>query len=885
MLRKAMDAKADVVVFNPSPWVRTDLCTMDLTVPAQGTLRLVDEEGLEVSTLRGEPRVVDARSRAVAITFVARDVPGIGHRTYYLTAAPTAPKPQQRPDLMIENEFFELSIDRATGNIERITDKETNDAILSGPGNAIALLPESAARRRAEAGVWTDGAAQNPTGTPEFRTSVLPGVQEISVIQGLSGGRLERVVRLYAGLKRVEFETRLTGGDADGLVTTRFWMGGDDHATVSGTPFGAAVRARSDRELEYRTGDSAGLHPALHWTARAPGEQIQIGTEGGLAFAPTVIVHGEAQPLRDAAIALATALSKRGVPVKVLPSTIQKPDFLWSDSLELETHGEAWARGARMQIVIGSPEQNPVCSEVVKAQSPETVRWLADRAPQGVVSLVHDKRGEKGPALPTLLLIGPTATQSAALATPIAREITARGTFTLPASSHVPGDIPNTPERGVALVFEGSANVSSDANGVTVLVLAQGGAGETLPRHAATWSYALAPVAGNWTAAELGRMGAAYNAPFAAAATDLHGGRLPGRTVYAMLDAPGAVLSGLHPANNGTGRDGLVMQAFNPSPQAIEGALRFATPLRQAAFATTGELPAEPLVMKANEAAISLGGFDIQSYWILPGAPGGRLEMPAPEARKPLNRSAIPCQYWLHRMAPPYADTPPLSLALDGPLDESVASVRLRAASIGAREPIEAIVMFSVSDGLTISPTQMYVNLEPGVPVEREIALLWSGPARPGSGITATVQLGDMRYTDVLEYQPSPLKVEPTRTGGQVRVKVTNPNALAAEGFVDCVVSPALWPELGAGGAVRLTPARQPLSVPAYESVDVDFVLSDPAASPPMRVKVAANGHVVYAEVAEAAPPTDATKKTTTPVPTPPPPRTAPPVVEPESAE
>lgn len=874
-----------VVVFNSSPYIRTDLCTLDLTVPAQSAFRLVDEEGTEIPMHLGEPRVLDARSRSITATFVARDVPGIGHRTYYLARGVMPQKSQQRPDLFIENDYFEVSVDHATGNIERITDKETNESILSGPGNDIALLPERPSRRRNERGLWTDGAPKKPSGSPEFRTTVLPGIQEISVKQSLSGGAIERIVRLYTGLKRIEFETRLTGGTPDGLLTTGFWMSGEHHATVSGAPFGAVVRAESDQELEYRTGDAANLHPALYWTSRAPGEQIQIGTEGGLPFAPTVIVHGPAPALRDAANALAKALSKRGVPVKVLPATIQKPDFLWSDSLEFESHEDAWPRGARMQIVLGSPEQNAHCSEIVKGQSPETVRWLAERAPQGLVALVHDKRGEDAPSMPSLLLIGPTATQSAALATPIAREITARGTFTLPASSYIPGEVPSSPERGVALLFEGSANVSTDANGATILALTQGTSSGTLPRHATSWRYSLSPFEGTWTSADLSRLGAGFNLPFQAATTDLHGGRLPARTVYAMLDVPGALLSALRPANNGSGRDGLILQAFNPSPLHADGALRFGTLLRQAAVATVGELAGDALTFTGNEAKIALDGFAIRSYWILPATPGGRLEMPENDKPTPLNRSALPSKYWLHRTAPPYPGTPPLALALEGPLDESVASVRVRAASLDPDTPIEAIVMLSASEGLTLSPTQMYVNLEPGVAASREIALLWSGPARPGSGITATIQLGDVRYSDTLEYQPAPLTLETTRNGGQIRVKLTNPNALAAEGFVDCVVSPAYWPEFGPGTATRLTPARQPLSIPAYETVNIDFTLSDPAAAPPMRIKAAANGHVVYADVAAPAPTATGAAPFATPSPSPPPPRTAPPVVEREPGQ
>lgn len=862
-----------LVVFNPSSWTRTSLCTAEITVPAQGTVRLVDEEGADVPLLHTGARAIDARTRSFRFRFVAHDVPGIGHRTYYLAPQAKAPQAQQRADLLIENEFFELSVDRGTGDIAHVTDKETEQPLLTGPGNVIALLPEQAARRKVEAGVWTDGAPQRPGGTPEFRTTVLPGLQEITVRQAFAGGTMVRTVRLYAGLRQVELETSLEGGTVDGLLTAAFAVGGAQHTMVGGSPLGASVRTVGETDLEYRTGAAAGLHPALYWTARAPGEAIQVGTEAGIPLVPALIVHGEAVPLREAAHALAAALSRRGVPAKILPASIAPPDFLWSDSLEHEAHAEARVHGARMCYVIGSPEQNSYCSEVVKAQAPENVRWLAERAPQGIAALVNDARD--GAALPTLLLIGPTAAQSAAVAQPIAREIDARGTFTLPGSHLLGVNALALPQHGVALLFDGSANVASGPGGAMVLVLAQGaGAKDALPRHAASWRYALAPLDAPWTDGTPARLGEAYNAPLTAAATDLHGGRLPARAEYLSLDRSAAILADLRPARNGDPAEGLHVLAYNPTPLAARGTLRAETALHGANALSLRGLPREALAPQGKELAIDLDGFEIAAWRLLPAVPGGRIDLPAPAAPS-IARGAVAAKYWLHRTAPPHAATPAVSVAIDGPLDESVASVRVRAASLDAKNAVEGIVLLTASEGLSLSPSQLYVNLEPGVPVEREVALLWNGPARPGSGIIAELRVGDQTIRDVLSHQPAPLKVEGTRTGAQLRVRVTNPNALAADGFVDCIVPPAFWPELGGAPAVRVLPARQALSVPAYETISVDFAVSDPEATVPVRIKAAANGMVSYADLPDAPAPAPSAG-----MPAPPPPRTAPPPIE-----
>lgn len=845
---------AALVVFNPSSWERSDTCSAEVNLPARGAIRMIDDEGTEVPLVFGESRAVDTTTRIGSVSFVAKDVPGIGHRSYYLVPTATVPKAEQRPDLLIDNEFFEVSIDRATGNVERVTDKTTGQDVLNGPGNAIAQLHEDARARRRPDGLATSGAPTRPGGSPEFQTTVLPAMQELTVRQPFAGGSLQRIVRLHAGLAQVDFETRLVGAPVEGLLCTAFPIGGAQQVVVGGAPFGATVRASAANAFAYQTGLVSGLFPALDWVARVPGEQIQLGTEGGVPLAPAIIVHGPALALRDAANALAAVLARRGVPAKVLPAEISAPDFLWSDSKEFESHEEAWARGARMRFVIGSPEQNTLCSEIIKAQAPESIAYLAGRAPQGLVAYVDDARAEKQPPMPTILVLGPTAERSAALVPPLVREIEARGTFTLPASAYIPKEIPRTPDRGAALLFEGTANVATDANGNTVLVLAQGAPGDDAARHAAAWRYALIPQAGAWSGGEAARAGDAFNLPFVARATTLHGGALGARTAYLSVDVPGAIVSGVYPGASGDPRDGVILRAYNPGPVAKSGFLRSASPIRQFALSTPDELPGAPQPNEARQAALALPGYAIQTFAVsLATSAAGKLAQ-APAARLPRAQPSIFCPYWEHRTAPPYGDTPRVTVSIEGPLNESVASVRVRAASIGARDSVEAVIALNASDGLSVSPSQLYVNLEPGVAVEKEVAVLWSGPAQPGSGIAATLRLGQETHRAVLAYQPADLKVEARRTGTQVRVKITNPNALAAEGFVDCVAPPALWPELLLPAGPRLTPRRQALSIPAYESVDVDFVLSDPAASAGLRAKVAANGRVVYADVAESPP-------------------------------
>ena len=138
-----------LVVFNPMGWMRDDLVKARLTIygdPAPGNMgqfkkgmRLLDEKGNSIPFQVEE--YSENISRAVQLVFVAQGVPSLGYKTYYLVAAdapealPKAatisldddkdraePRRSLSSDI-IENSFYRLTVDRATGQVT-LFDKE-----------------------------------------------------------------------------------------------------------------------------------------------------------------------------------------------------------------------------------------------------------------------------------------------------------------------------------------------------------------------------------------------------------------------------------------------------------------------------------------------------------------------------------------------------------------------------------------------------------------------------------------------------------------------------------------------------------------------------------------------------------------------------------------
>ncbi|HUX95983.1 MAG TPA: glycoside hydrolase family 38 C-terminal domain-containing protein [Bacteroidales bacterium] len=146
-----------VVVFNPMGWKRSDIVNAHITLygdvePSdlgnfRKGIRLLDESGNSVPFYVKEWS--ENISRAMEIVFVAADVPSVGYKTFYVVSTD---KPEEfarntvikldsdndrrepRRALgrdIIENNFYRLTVDRATGQVA-LFDKELNRDVCNG---------------------------------------------------------------------------------------------------------------------------------------------------------------------------------------------------------------------------------------------------------------------------------------------------------------------------------------------------------------------------------------------------------------------------------------------------------------------------------------------------------------------------------------------------------------------------------------------------------------------------------------------------------------------------------------------------------------------------------------------------------------------------------
>lgn len=156
-VRQPFPRSTPIVVFNPLSWTRDDLVGAHVTL--FGEIATNDnedyEKGMRLVDASGTPvpfqveQYAEGSSRSMDLSFIARGVPSVGYKTYYLIPAMSADtysnacevkldtddNVKQANDIIgsdvLENEYYRASVDRATGRID-LFDKQLNQTVSKG---------------------------------------------------------------------------------------------------------------------------------------------------------------------------------------------------------------------------------------------------------------------------------------------------------------------------------------------------------------------------------------------------------------------------------------------------------------------------------------------------------------------------------------------------------------------------------------------------------------------------------------------------------------------------------------------------------------------------------------------------------------------------------
>ena len=276
-----------IVVFNPLSWTRDDIVKTHVTLfgdiesndieDYKKGMRLLDEKGTSLPFQVEESS--EWFSRAIDLVFIARGVPSLGYKTYYLVPAdksdvfPNAcqTKLESDGDLnnstrimgsdVLENEYYRVSVDRATGRVS-IWDKEM--------GRMVADNIEIAA---SEERGGDDLSIIPPTG--RIIIDVISGVdldenspvQTVMRITGdVAGIPIVQRLTLYHGLKRVDIEDRVDWTPGRSMnIEQVFPLPHSNVQVRNGTPFGSVAANDMMPNAGPRNGDEVPRDAWKRW--------------------------------------------------------------------------------------------------------------------------------------------------------------------------------------------------------------------------------------------------------------------------------------------------------------------------------------------------------------------------------------------------------------------------------------------------------------------------------------------------------------------------------------------------------------------------------------------------------------------------------------------
>ena len=296
-------AGTPIVVFNPLGWSRTDLAQIDLGFDEAGVagVSLADDAGNAVAVqILDSSRYPDGGLRTAKVAFLAKDIPALGYRTYHAVPGPAAAAVPPAAAAVLENETVRVAIDPATGAITSLRHKADNWEALAGPANVVA-------RQQDKGDLWEpyhglDGGSRvamttqeavptsaTPTAVLSNTTPAPPGtfltgpvLSEFHFARPLDSGKFATTIRVIAGVRRVEVETKLVNNEKFVRYRALFPTTVAAGKNVAEIPFGSIERPDA---IEF---------PAQNWADRGDGRHglalLNVGLPGNTSTGGTMML-------------------------------------------------------------------------------------------------------------------------------------------------------------------------------------------------------------------------------------------------------------------------------------------------------------------------------------------------------------------------------------------------------------------------------------------------------------------------------------------------------------------------------------------------------------------------------------------------------------------
>jgi alpha-mannosidase len=739
-----------VTVLSGLAWPRTDLVRVE--VPP-GDWSLLDDAGAPV------PAVLAGR----LLSFVARDLPATGWRTYRLVPGHT-PGWSRAPGSTIENEAYRLTADPSRGGtVGSWLDRRLGRELIrpGRVGNELLVYDEYPQHPTFGEGPWH----LLPTGPPRagaasgraaVRAETSPAGQRLVVAGALDGVRYEQTLTAWTGLSRVDCTTRLRPAGSDRLLRLRWPVDVPGGLPVS--EVGAAVVGRGYGIVDVDSAEHPWTldNPAYSWfgvgsTARV----VSGGTATAVGVAEVVADAGSIAGVRD----LVVALVRAGVTSTTSLDTGNRYGALRVDSNLPDT-----------RISVGGPDRNAFTAAVLAtapASAAELDRQLAatgrarvlvpaERPLAEVWEPSADLRGAR--ALPVLVLAGRDDAELAAAVAELAADLADATVEVGPSQVDSGRDLADV---SVAMLSRGLPGFAVDRTGALHLSLARSctgwpsavwidkprrtvpdGSGFQLQHWTHTFEYALASGPGDWRSAGFVPAGQGFTAPPVAVVEPAHPGPLPPAHSLLAVEPPGAVVvtavkpvgaplaSGALPTPPA---EALAVRLYEAHGRPVTARLRLAGGVAAAERADLLDRPTGPLAVGPDGAVDApLAPCEVTTVVLRPAAPAAGDEPLVPEPA-----GVVPARYWLENAGPAPAGNLPVSVHATPSRAAGPVELRVSVASSLADAGWTGVVTVTAPPGWDVRPAAWPVALPPGGWAEAPVRVTPAADATPGDHLVA----------------------------------------------------------------------------------------------------------------------------------------------------
>ncbi|HEY3908194.1 MAG TPA: glycoside hydrolase family 38 C-terminal domain-containing protein [Streptosporangiaceae bacterium] len=596
-----------VVVFNTLAWPRAGRARITLSYDegVAADVRLADESGTRLPCLaQGERRHPDGSLAEVTLTFLARDVPAVGYRTYL--AVPVSDRdgaageggsggsgwrPAEGSEISSERFAIRADQDRG-GTLTSIMDLSSETELLTGPGNELLLQEEYPSHPRWGEGPWMLCQSGPWRSSASLAASVqaqrCPIGSRLVVRYDLGDQAITQETILWDGEELIEFRTHVDGSiGQDRLLRARFGLAVPGGMPVYQTGLSVIGRPFGQTDVDVAEHTYTMDNPAHEWfgigsTVRVAltagdGERRRhaIGVAEVIApagpasdsFAPrdTLLGRGARKTVRDLLIALA------GQGVTATCSAPQGPRY---GLVELDSNLPD------VRIAIGGRAENAFTADVLASADPAIAAefdsqlattgsarvWVpGSSSPGQAFGASADVRGLTD--LPVLIIAGHDldGTVAAVIDDLSDAEIEVRS----PAASFGEHDDPDLAGHSVALLNHGLPGSIVTPEGQASISLMRAcsawpagvwmdGDKRTVPDGSSfafqhwshTFEYALAAGQGDWRSARFPVTGQEYCHELLTCRASLHDGPLPASLSLASVTPAGTDLMTMKPRGN-----------------------------------------------------------------------------------------------------------------------------------------------------------------------------------------------------------------------------------------------------------------------------------------------------------------------------------------------